>query len=165
MSEQALRKLLIEELRDTYSAETQITQALPRMAQAASAPGLKQAFQHHLRETEHQVERLRQIFQILKADPAGNLCEATRGLIEEAEETIAEGLPAEVLDVGLVMAAQKVEHYEIASYGSLHSLATACGLHDVAKLLAETLAEEKNADHKLNQLAESEINKRALKAA
>lgn len=165
MSKEALKDLLIEELQDAYSSETQILEALPAMAEAASSPQLKQAFQTHLQETDGQVKRLEQIFQILQADPAGNTCEATQGLIEEAEEIMAQGLSPEVLDVALIMAAQKVEHYEIASYGSLRTLAETCGMTDVAKLLDETLSEEKATDEKLTQLAEGEVNQRAFKAA
>ncbi|MCW2241202.1 YciE/YciF ferroxidase family protein [Azospirillum canadense] len=165
MSEQALKDLFIKELQDTYSSETQILEALPAMADAASSPQLKQAFQTHLKETDGQIKRLDRIFQMLKADPGGNTCEATQGLVEEAEEIMEEGLPAEVLDVALIMAAQKVEHYEIASYGSLRTLAETCGMTDVAKLLEETLEEEKATDQKLNQLAEGEVNQRAFKAA
>ncbi|HYC04511.1 MAG TPA: ferritin-like domain-containing protein [Azospirillaceae bacterium] len=165
MSEQALKELLIEELRDTYSAETQILEALPKMADAASSPELKQAFQTHLQETQGQVKRLEQIFQILGEDPKGNTCEATQGLIEEAEEVMGEDFPPEVLDVALVMNAQKVEHYEIASYGSLRTLAETVGMQDVAKLLDETLEEEKATDAKLTSLAEGNINPRAIKAA
>ena len=165
MSKEALKDLLIEELQDAYSSETQILEALPAMAEAASSPQLKQAFQTHLQETDRQVKRLEQIFQILQADPAGNTCEATQGLIEEAEEIMDQGLSPEVLDVALIMAAQKVEHYEIASYGSLRTLAETCGMTDVAKLLDETLSEEKATDEKLTQLAESEVNQRAFKAA
>ncbi|WP_246472440.1 ferritin-like domain-containing protein [Azospirillum tabaci] len=165
MSEQALKELLIKELQDTYSSETQIIEALPAMVEAASSPQLKQAFETHLRETDGQVKRLEQIFQILRAEPGGNTCEATQGLIEETEEIIDEGLPAEVLDVALIMAAQKVEHYEIASYGSLRTLAETCGMTDVARLLEQTLEEEKATDQKLNQLAEGDINMRAFRAA
>ncbi|PWC47904.1 hypothetical protein TSA6c_15490 [Azospirillum sp. TSA6c] len=165
MSKEALKDLLIEELQDAYSSETQILEALPAMADAASSPQLKQAFQTHLPETDGQVKRLEQIFQILQADPAGNTCEATQGLIEEAEEIMDQGLSPEVLDVALIMAAQKVEHYEIASYGSLRTLAETCGMTDVAKLLDETLSEEKATDEKLTQLAEGEVNQRAFKAA
>jgi len=165
MSEQALKELLVEELRDTYSAETQILEALPKMAEAAASPQLKQAFQTHVKETEGQVRRLEQIFKILGAAPEGNTCEATQGLIEEAEELMGEDHPAEVLDVALVMAAQKVEHYEIASYGSLRTLAETCGMGDVARLLDETLEEEKATDARLTALAEGEINPRAFKAA
>lgn len=165
MSKEALKDLLIEELQDAYSSETQILEALPAMAEAASSPQLKQAFQTHLQETDGQVKRLEQIFQILQADPAGNTCEATQGLIEEAEEIMDKGLSPEVLDVALIMAAQKVEHYEIASYGSLRTLAETCGMTDVAKLLDETLSEEKATDEKLTQLAEGEVNQRAFKAA
>lgn len=165
MSKEALKDLLIEELQDAYSSETQILEALPAMADAASSPQLKQAFQTHLKETDGQVKRLEQIFQILQADPTGNTCEATQGLIEEAEEIMEQGLSPEVLDVALIMAAQKVEHYEIASYGSLRTLAETCGMTDVAKLLDETLSEEKATDEKLTQLAEGEVNQRAFKAA
>jgi ferritin-like metal-binding protein YciE len=165
MSKEALKDLLIEELQDAYSSETQILEALPAMADAASSPQLKQAFQTHLKETDGQVKRLEQIFQILQADPAGNTCEATQGLIEEAEEIMDQGLSPEVLDVALIMAAQKVEHYEIASYGSLRTLAETCGMTDIAKLLDETLSEEKATDEKLTQLAEGEVNQRAFKAA
>lgn len=165
MSKEALKDLLIEELQDAYSSETQILEALPAMAEAASSPQLKQAFQTHLQETDGQVKRLERIFQILQADPAGNTCEATQGLIEEAEEIMDQGLSPEVLDVALIMAAQKVEHYEIASYGSLRTLAETCGMTDIAKLLDETLGEEKATDEKLTQLAEGEINQRAFKAA
>lgn len=165
MSKEALKDLLIEELQDAYSSETQILEALPAMADAASSPQLKQAFQTHLQETDGQVKRLEQIFQILQADPAGNTCEATQGLIEEAEEIMDQGFSPEVLDVALIMAAQKVEHYEIASYGSLRTLAETCGMTDVAKLLDETLSEEKATDEKLTQLAEGEVNQRAFKAA
>lgn len=165
MSKEALKDLLIEELQDAYSSETQILEALPAMAEAASSPQLKQAFQTHLQETDGQVKRLERIFQMLQADPTGNTCEATQGLIEEAEEIMGEGLSPEVLDVALIMAAQKVEHYEIASYGSLRTLAETCGMTDIAKLLDETLSEEKATDDKLTQLAEGEINQRAFKAA
>jgi ferritin-like metal-binding protein YciE len=165
MSEQALKDLLIEELQDTYNAETQILEALPKMAQAASSEQLKQAFQTHHQETQGQIQRLEQIFQKLNAQPGGNTCEATQGLIEEAEELIGGGHPPEVLDVALVMSAQKVEHYEIASYGSLRALAQTCGMTEVAQLLEQTLDEEKATDEKLNKIAEGEINAKALKAA
>ena len=121
---------------------------------------MAQTFQTDLQETDGQVKRLEQIFQMLQADPGGNTCEATQRLIEEAEEIIGEGL-----DVALIMAAQKVEHCEIASYGSLRALAETCGMTDAARLLEQTLEEEKATDQKLNQLAEGEINQRAFKAA
>ncbi|WP_448208047.1 YciE/YciF ferroxidase family protein [Azospirillum sp. sgz302134] len=165
MSEQKLKELLVRELQDAYSSETQIMKALPQMAQAASSSELKQAFQTHLQETQGQVKRLEQIFQTLKANPGGNTCEATQGLIEEAQEVMNEGLSAEVLDVALIMAAQKVEHYEIASYGALRTLAETCGMKDVARLLEQTLEEEKATDQKLNQIAEGGVNQRAFKAA
>jgi len=164
-SKKTLIDLLIEELQDVYSAEMQITVALPKMVNAASSPELKQVFQAHLQETRGQVKRLEQIFQILKADPGDSTCEATQGHIEEAEELIGGGHSPEVLDVALVMSAQKVEHYEIASYGSLRTLAETCGMTEVAQLLQQTLEEEKATDEKLNQIAEGEVNAKALQAA
>jgi ferritin-like metal-binding protein YciE len=157
---QTIKDLLIEEMRDTYSSETQILEGLGAMADAATSPNLKQAFQTHRQETANQVERLKQAFKHLGADPDGNTCEATQGLIAEAEEVMEEGLPNELLDVALVMAAQKVEHYEIASYGSLKTIAQDCGESEVAALLGKTLEEEK-----LTRLAETEINKTAIAAS
>jgi ferritin-like metal-binding protein YciE len=156
-----IRDLLIEEVRDTYSSETQILEGLGAMAEAATSPNLKQAFQTHRQETQNQVERLKRAFEHLGADPEGNTCEATQGLIAEAEEVMDEGLPGELLDVALVMAA----HYEIASYGSLKTIAQDCGESEVAALLGQTLEEEKATDEKLTRLAETEINKRAIAAS
>jgi len=162
---QTIKDLLIEEMRDTYSSETQILEGLGAMADAATSPNLKQAFQTHRQETANQVERLKQAFKHLGANPDGNTCEATQGLIAEAEEVMEEGLPNELLDVALVMAAQKVEHYEIASYGSLKTIAQDCGESEVAALLGKTLEEEKATDEKLTRLAETEINKTAIAAS
>jgi ferritin-like metal-binding protein YciE len=161
MSEQALKDLLIEELQDTYSAETQILEALPKMAQAASSEQLKQAFQTHHQETQGQVQRLEQIFQKLNAQPGNNTCEATQGLIEETEELIGGGHPPEVLDVALVMSAQKVEHYEIASYGCICTYAEMLGYDQVHELLGQNLDEEESTDQKLTALAENVINQEA----
>jgi ferritin-like metal-binding protein YciE len=165
MAQKTILDLLIQELRDTYSSETQIEQGLGRMAQAATSPNLKKAFTTHREETRVQIERLDQVFQHLKASPQGNDCEATQGLIAEAEEVIGAGLPNELLDVALIMAAQKVEHYEIASYGSLLAIAEGCGLTEIAALLEKTLDEEEETDEKLTELAESEVNERAFEAA
>ena len=161
MAVQSLKDLLIEEMRDTYSSETQTAKNLEKMIQAAHSPTLKQAFQTHQQESKQHLQRLTQAFQMLNTSPEGNFCEATQGLVEEAEEVMDEGMAPELLDVALVMAAQKVEHYEIASYGSLHAVAMSCGLTDVANLLEQTLTEEKATDEKLTKLAESEINKSA----
>lgn len=160
-----LRDLLIEEMRDTYSSETQILQGLAEMTEAATSRNLKTAFQTHHRETQTHVERLNQAFEQLREDPDGNTCEATEGLIAEAQEIMEEGLSGELLDVALIMAAQKVEHYEIASYGSLRAIAKECGESAVASLLTQTLDEEKATDEKLTRLAETEINKKAIKAS
>jgi len=159
---QTLKDLLIEELRDTYSSETQIVDGLEEMAEAATSPNLKLAFQTHLKETQNQIERLKQAFTHLGADPEGNTCEATEGLIAEAQEVMDEELSDELLDVALVLAAQKVEHYEIASYGGLKTIAQECGETEVATLLGQTLEEEKATDEKLTRLAETEINKAAV---
>lgn len=160
-----MKDLLIEEMRDTYSSETQILQGLGKMAEAAASPSLKKAFQTHRSETQNHVERLERAFEHLRADPEGNTCEATEGLIAEAEELMDEGLSEELLDVALIMAAQKVEHYEIASYGSLKAIAQDCGESDVASLLEQTLDEEKATDEKLTRLARTEINKKAIEVS
>lgn len=160
-----IKDLLIEELRDTWSAENQLLEALPQMAEAASSPTLRQAFETHQRETEQQVERLRQAAQMLGTDPEGNDCEAMEGLVAEAEEILEEHEEGPVRDAALIAAAQKVEHYEIASYGTLCALAKSCGMQEVADLLAQTLQEEKATDDKLTQLAEQEVNPAAARGA
>lgn len=165
MPQKTLKDLFIEEMRDTYSSETQTAANLIKMIQATTSPQLKQLFQAHQVESRQHVKRLTQGFQKLGVSPEGNFCEATQGLVKEAEEVMGESLPGELLDVALVMAAQKVEHYEIASYGSLHAVALSCGLSEVAKLLEQTLQEEKATDEKLTAIAESEINKTAASKA
>jgi ferritin-like metal-binding protein YciE len=165
MTPKTIRDLFIEELRDTYSSETQTAANLEKMIEAATSPQLKQLFKTHQQESRQHLDRLKQAFQMLKSSPEGNFCEATEGLVKEAQEVMGEGMSGELLDVALVMAAQKVEHYEIASYGSLHAVALSCGLNDVAKLLEQTLAEEKTTDGKLTQIAETEINKIAASKA
>jgi ferritin-like metal-binding protein YciE len=165
MTVKTTRELLIDELRDIYHAENQLVKALPKMAKAAKAQKLRQAFEHHLDETKGQVERLDRVFEQLDTRSSGKRCEAMQGLIEEAKEMIEEIKTPEVLDCALIVGAQKVEHYEIASYGSVCALAEALGEKDVMQLLEETLNEEKAADQTLNKLATSEINKSALAAA
>jgi ferritin-like metal-binding protein YciE len=165
MTVKTTRELLIDELRDIYNAENQLVKALPKMAKAAKSPNLRQAFELHLGETKGQVERLDRVFEQLDTRSSGKRCEAMQGLIEEAKEMIEEIKTPEVLDCALIVGAQKVEHYEIASYGSVCALADALGEKDVKQLLEETLNEEKAADQKLNKLAISEINKSALAAA
>ena len=163
---QKLRELLIEELQDILHAENQLVGALPKMAKAAHHPKLKEAFEKHLVQTRGQVERLNTAFELLgeKAEPKP--CKAMMGLVKEGEETIEEGKEKDELtaDLALIIAAQKVEHYEIASYGSLATLASGMGQSDIADLLEATLAEEKAADEKLTDLAEAEINETAFAA-
>ena len=150
-----MQTLFLDELQDLYSAETQITQALPKMAQASSHKELKSAFEHHLQETKGHVQRLEQIFKHLKETPKGKTCEAMKGLLKEGEERIKEGGEADVLDAGLIAAAQRVEHYEIAAYGTVRTYAELLKQAEAVKLLDETLDEEKQADSKLTKLAKS----------
>lgn len=157
-----VQDLFVEELRDIYHAEKQLAKALPKMAKAASSDKLKQAFEMHLEETRGQIDRLEQIFDELDLRKRGKPCEAMEGLIEEGKEIMEEVKTPEVLDAALIVAAQKVEHYEISSYGSLRALAEALGHKNAAKLLQETLKEESATDEKLNKLAVGEINKRAM---
>jgi len=153
MKLETMRELLIDELQDLYSAETQITKALPKLVKASSAPTLQQAFEHHLEETKNHVKRLEQIFDHLNESPKGKTCEGMKGLLKEGDERAAEGGEAEVLDAGLIAAAQRVEHYEIAAYGSARTYAELLGEREAVRLLSETLEEEKAADTKLSQVA------------
>ena len=164
MKLESLQELLVDELKDLYSAETQLVKALPKMAKAASSPELKAAFEEHLEETKGQVDRLVTIFEQLEGSPKGKKCKAMEGLIEEGSEVIeAEGEDS-VKDAALICAAQKVEHYEMAGYGCARTFATLLGLNEVADLLQETLDEEGNADKKLTELAETVINIEAAAA-
>jgi ferritin-like metal-binding protein YciE len=164
MTVKTTRGLLIDELRDIYHAEKQLVKALPKMARAAKSTKLREAFEHHLEETKGQVERLEQVFEKLDARSSGKRCEAMEGLIDEAKELIEEIATPEVLDAALIMAAQKVEHYEIASYGAACSLAKLLGEDDAAKLLHESLEEEKKADETLTKLAKKQLNADARSA-
>lgn len=158
MKLESLQTLWIEELRDLYSAENQLLKALPKMAKAASAPELKQAFEDHLEETKGHVERLEEIFQQLDEKPTGKTCKAMKGLIEEGSEILEEKGEKSVLDAGIIAAAQKVEHYEIASYGTVRAFANMLGEEDAAELLQQTLDEEGEADKHLSELAEEIVN-------
>jgi ferritin-like metal-binding protein YciE len=154
----SLRDLLIEELRDLYSAETQLVEALPKMAEAASSQELRSAFEHHLEQTREHVSRLKDIFEEIGEKSSGETCEAMKGLIKEGEILVkAEGDP-DVRDAGLIGAAQRVEHYEIAGYGTARSLAQRLGDRQVAGTLQLTLNEEAEADKKLTAIAESQVN-------
>jgi ferritin-like metal-binding protein YciE len=165
MAVKSVNDLLLEELRDIYHAEKQLVKALPKMAKKAKSDQLRQAIEEHLEETKGQVERLEQAFQKMEVPTRGKRCEAMEGLIAESEEVMEEIATPEVLDAAMIAAAQKVEHYEIASYGSARALAQALGHNEVARLLEQTLDEEKQADEKLNEIALSEVNETALQAA
>jgi ferritin-like metal-binding protein YciE len=161
MSIKTMQDLFVNELRDIYHAEKQLVKALPKMAKAANANELRQAIESHLEETRGQVERLEQVFDMLELGRRAKPCEAMEGLIGEGEEVIEEVDDPEVRDAGLIVAAQKVEHYEIAGYGSLVTMAKQLGYKDAGNLLAQTLEEEKAADSKLNKLAMGGINQQA----
>jgi ferritin-like metal-binding protein YciE len=155
-----LNELFVEELRDLYDAEKQLTKALPKMAKAASSDKLRAAFEEHLQQTEGHVERLEQIFEALGEKATGKKCAAMAGLVKEGDEIASETEPP-VRDAGLIAAAQKVEHYEIAGYGAARTHAELLGQEDAVELLEETLEEEKETDAKLTELAESTANEEA----
>ena len=158
----SLQKLYLEELRDVYNAENQLLKALPKMAKAASSEELKQALEDHLEETQGHVERLDEIFEALGENAKGKTCQAMKGLIEEGSEILSEKGEESVLDAGIIAAAQKVEHYEMATYGTLRTWANLLGEDEAAELLQETLDEEGDADQRLNELAEEIVNPEAL---
>lgn len=164
MPAENLEQLLIDELKDIYSAEKQITRALPKMAKAAKSPELKEAFESHLEETKGQIERLDEIFEALGKKATGKTCHGMQGLVEEGNEMIQELEKGDVRDAALISAAQRVEHYEIAAYGTVREYAKMLGRKDAAKLLEQTLEEEKATDEKLNSIS-SQVNNEAMKAA
>jgi ferritin-like metal-binding protein YciE len=157
-----LQQLYVDELRDLYNAENQLLKALPKMAKAASSEELKNAFEKHLEQTETHVERLEQVFEELDQTPKGKTCRAMKGLIQEGSEILEEEGDPSVLDAGIIVAAQKVEHYEIAGYGSVRTFAELLGQQKAAELLQTTLDEESEANELLNGLAESIVNPEAL---
>jgi len=157
----SLEELLQEELKDIYNAEKQLTKALPKMAKKASAAELKQAFEEHLAQTERQIERLEEVFEQLGMPPRGKKCEGMENLIAEGEEMIGEIEDEDTRDAALIASAQKVEHYEIASYGTVRTWANLLGKSQIAALLEETLEEEKQTDQNLTSIAESFVNAEA----
>lgn len=161
----SLEDAFMTELRDMYNAENQLVKALPRMAKAASAPELQSALTDHLEQTRGQIERLEQVFEVMGAKARGKKCLAMEGLVEEGKELLSEEAEPPVMDASIIAAAQKVEHYEIASYGTLCTWAKQLGLEDAAQLLAQNLEEEKMADQLLSKLAEGMINWEAVGAA
>ena len=158
MEMQSLQELLVEELKDIYNAESQLVKALPRMAKKASSDDLRQAFETHTKETQAQIDRLGQVFEALGEKAKGKKCHAMEGLLEEAKEIMGEDMEDDVMDAALIAAAQKVEHYEIASYGTVRAWAQMLGNKQAVKLLQQTLDEEGKTDKLLSQLAESSIN-------
>src|SRR5438105_8879622 len=158
----SLKILYVNELRDLYNAENQLVKALPKMAKAASSEELKDAFEKHLEQTKTHVERLEEVFEELGQKPKGKTCKAMKGLIEEGSEILHEDGEESVIDAGIIVAAQKVEHYEIASYGSVRTFAQLLGKDRSAELLQTTLDEESETNETLNQLAEEIVNPEAL---
>lgn len=163
MSLENLHDLFVHELQDLHDAENQLLKALPLMAQAAKSPQLKKAFEMHLRETQEQIRRLEQVFKSLDESPQGKTCKGMQGLIAEAKEELGEDADPAVMDAALIVAAQKVEHYEIAGYGSVCTFARVLEYHDAARLLKQTIAEEEATDKKLTELAMA-VNPRAESA-
>lgn len=161
MKMDSLEDLLIHELKDLYNAENQLLKALPKMAKSASSDQLRNSFEEHARVTERQVERLDRIFSEMGKNPKGKKCQAMEGLIEESQEVMKEKMDPVVKDAALIAAAQRVEHYEIAGYGTARTFAGILGKKDAQNLLQETLEEEAEADRRLTELAESSINPKA----
>jgi ferritin-like metal-binding protein YciE len=164
MKVDSLEKLLVDELRDLYSAEKQITHALPRMAKAAENEELRTALETHLKETEKQIERLDRVFEILGKSSSGKTCVGMKGLLEEGKEMMEEVEEGNLRDAAMISAAQRVEHYEMAGYGAVRTYAENLGQKEIAQLLQETLNEEGEADKKLTQIA-TKVNPRGHKKA
>ena len=162
MKIETLQDLFVDELRDLYDAEKQLVKALPKMAEASSSDRLRQAFQSHLQETQGHVQRLERIFAQLDQKTGGESCEAMNGLIKEGNEITSHVEQSPLRDAGLIGAGNRVEHYEIAAYGTARTFAQMLGYNDAVQLLESTLREEKAADKKLTDIAESMINERAL---
>jgi ferritin-like metal-binding protein YciE len=164
MSVDTVEKLFVGELKDLYSAENQITKALPKMAKAATSSELRAAFESHLKETQGQIQRLDRVFEILGRTPGGKSCKAMKGLLEEGAEVMEETAAGEILDAAMISAAQRVEHYEIAGYGSVRAYAELLGQSEIARLLQQTLEEEGTADKKLTQISKK-VNSQAHRNA
>ncbi len=165
MTIETLRDLYVNEIRDLYDAETQITKALPKMIDKVSSEELKSALHEHLQVTNGQVGRLEQIFEMLGENAKARKCQGIRGIIDEGKDTMNDLEAGSIMDAGIIAAAQRVEHYEIAAYGTVCAYAKELGLEDQQNLLHETLEEEKEADDKLTQIAESVVNIEAVRRA
>jgi ferritin-like metal-binding protein YciE len=161
---ESMEDLFLEQIEDLYDAEKRLVKALPKMAEASTSLSLKQAFESHLLQTEGHVTRLETIFGQLNKNPKAETCDAMKGLVSEGEDMVSYIAESPLRDAGLIAAADRVEHYEIAAYGSARTFAQALGLAGAAALLEQTLNEEKEADHKLTQLAQSMVNAEALRS-
>lgn len=164
MKIESMEDLFLEQVEDLYDAEKRLVKALPKMAEASTSQSLRQAFESHLLETEGHVSRLETIFRTLGQDPKTHTCDAMKGLISEGDDVVSDIDQSPLRDAGLIAAANRVEHYEIAAYGSARTFADMLGLSEAASLLEQTLQEEKMADQKLTKLAESMINDEALRS-
>lgn len=162
MKLESLHELFMDNLKDLYDAEHQVTEALPRMEQAAKSWELKQGFRAHLRETEGQIKRLEQVFDLMGKKPSRKKCKGMAGLLKEGDELMKEDADPDVTDAGLIGAAQKVEHYEIAAYGTLRTFAQTMGHSEAARLLQQNLNEEGAADKKLTDIAQRSVNAKAM---
>lgn len=160
----SIEKLFLEELKDLYSAEHQITKALPKMAKSSNSEELRSAFENHLKETHGQIQRLEKIFSLLDKSPRGKTCEGMKGILQEGSELLGDAVQGPVRDAGMISAAQRVEHYEMAAYGAVRAYAELLGQDEIARLLEETLEEEKAADEKLTKVARH-VNVQAPRAA
>jgi ferritin-like metal-binding protein YciE len=160
-----LRELCIDQLEDLYDAEKRITKALPKMVEKASSKELSNALEHHLQETKEHVERIEEVFRNLSEEPKGKTCEAIKGIVQEGENVIRDSANEAVCDAGIICAAQRVEHYEMAVYGSVQTWMKRLGENKCADLLQKTLNEEKEADKKLTMIATDQVNERAQSAA
>lgn len=164
MKVNSLKELFVEELKDVYDAENQIVKALPKMAKATSTPELRKAFEEHLEQTKGHVRRLEQIFEGLGEQAKAKKCDGVRGIIEEGEDVVSDGQEGPVRDAGLIAGAQRVEHYEMAAYGSLKTWAGQLGDERAASLLEQTLSEEKEADQILTRIATGGVNTQAAQS-
>lgn len=162
MEMNSLEKLYVEQLKDIYSAEKQIEKALPKMARKATSDELRTAFEEHLQVTKQQIDRLEKLFDRMEKTPRGKKCKGMEGLLEEGQEMMSEDADEDVMDAGLIAAAQRVEHYEIAAYGTVRSYAEILGDKHAAQELQRSLEEEREADEKLNQVAMSTVNVEAI---
>lgn len=161
MPENSLQKLYVEQLKDLYNAENQLVKALPKMAKAAKSEALREGFEQHLQQTKGHVQRLEQIFAAMDENPKGRKCAGMQGLVQEGEEVIEENSDGDALDAGLIAAAQRVEHYEIAGYGCVRTFAELLGESEAVDFLQQTLDEEKETDEKLTEIGK-EVNTEAM---